>query len=134
MFELRLIWDYFIFEHGCSNKNLGTSDYCLRKENLRVLESLPCMVFLYFNNSRLSVLVCVCVFFFISPEKLLLTEQSNKCNARDQASDVVLTKCFCAKNLRRHVIDNHSRDLQPSNCTKEYQLNWEESREVKGNS
>ena len=40
---------------------------------------------------------------------------NHKCNARDQASDVMLRKWFCVKNLRRHAIDNHSRDLQASN-------------------
>ena len=45
-------------------------------------------------------------------------KQNNKCNARDQASDVVLRKLLCVKYLRRHVIDNHSRDLQAGNCAK----------------
>ena len=30
-------------------------------------------------------------------------KQNNKCNARDQASDVVLRKLLCVKYLRRHV-------------------------------
>ena len=62
-----------------------------------------------------------------------MTEQ-NKCNAREQASDVVLRKYFCVKNLRRHVIDNNSRDLQTSNRAKECQLNRAEPRERKDNS
>ena len=37
------------------------------------------------------VCVCVCV-YFLSPLRLLLTEQKNKCNARDQVSDVMLRK------------------------------------------
>ena len=45
-------------------------------------------------------------------------KQYNKGNARDQASDVVLRKLFCVKYLRRHVIDNHCRDLQASNYAK----------------
>ena len=61
------------------------------------------------------VCVCVCV-CFLPPEILLLTEQNKICNARDQASDVVLRKWFCVKCLRCLVIDNHSRDLQASNC------------------
>ena len=62
-------------------------------------------------------------------------EQNHKCNARDhQASDVVLRKYFCVKNLRRHVIENHSRDLQASNSAKECQLNRAEPQEVKDNS
>ena len=36
--------------------------------------------------------VCMCVF----PFSLLLTEQNNKCDARDYISDVVLWKYFCA--------------------------------------
>ena len=51
--------------------------------------------------SSVCVCVCVCVcacvcvrvwcvrVYFIPPKRLLLTEQNNKCNARDQASDVV---------------------------------------------
>ena len=46
-------------------------------------------------------------------------KQNNKCNARDQASDFVLRKLLCVKYLRRQVIDNHSRDLQASNCARE---------------
>ena len=46
----------------------------------------------------------------------------------------MLRKYFCVKNLRRHVIDNYSRDLQASNCAKEFQLNRAEPREVKDNS
>ena len=37
------------------------------------------------------VCVCVCV-HFLSPLRLLLTEQNNKCNARVQVSDVMLRK------------------------------------------
>ena len=35
-----------------------------------------------------------------------------------QPSDVVLRKLLRVKNLRLHVIDNHSRDLQASNCSR----------------
>ena len=35
-----------------------------------------------------------------------------------QASDVLLRKLFCVKNLRFHVIVNYSRDLQASNCAR----------------
>ena len=63
-----------------------------------------------------------------------MTEQSNKCNARDQASDVVLLKYICVKNLRRHVIDNYSSDLQTSKRSKQCQLNREKLREIKDNS
>ena len=63
------------------------------------------------------VCVCVCV-YFLPPSRLLLTEKNNKCNARDQARDVVLRKLLCVKYLHRYVIDNHSRDLQASNCAR----------------
>ena len=54
---------------------------------------------------------------YISSQKLLVTGgQNNKCSARDQASNTVLRKLLCVKYLRRHVIDNHSRDFQTSNC------------------
>ena len=62
-----------------------------------------------------------------------MTEQNNKCNARDQASDVVLLKYICVKNLRRHVIDNYSSDLQTSKRSKQCQLNQEKLREIKDN-
>ena len=78
----------------------------------------------------------VVVFVFISfhSKGLHLTEQNNKCNARDQVSDVLQRKYFRVKNLCRHVINNHSRDLQARNCAKECQSNREEQREVKGTS
>ena len=44
-----------------------------------------------------------------------MKKKNNKPNARDQASDVVLRKLFCVKYSRRHVINNHIRDLQASN-------------------
>ena len=59
---------------------------------------------------RTPIKVGVCVRVFISFH--------NKCNARDQVSDVVLRKLLCVKYLHRHVIDNHSRDLQASNCAR----------------
>ena len=68
------------------------------------------------RNFYLAV-TCVCV-YILSSLRLLLTEQ-NKCNARDQASDAVLSKYFCVKNLCCHVLGNHSRDLQARNCAKE---------------
>ena len=66
--------------------------------------------------------------------RLLLTEQNNKCNARDEASNSLLRKYFCVGLHYRHVIDNHRREFQASNCAKECQLNWAEPREVKQNS
>ena len=82
------------------------------------------------------VWVCGCVWvciYFLSLKRLLLTEQNNNCYAKDQVSNTVLRKYFCVKNLCRHIIDNHSRDLQASNCAKDCQLNRAEPREVKDN-
>ena len=64
--------------------------------------------------------VCVClgVVVFPPPRRLLLTEQNSICNVRGQASDVVLRKWLCVKYLCRHIINNHSRDLQASNCAR----------------
>ena len=70
--------------------------------------------------------VCVCVFISFHCKGLYFhffkgffhCKQNNKCNARDQASDVVLRKLLCVKHLCRHIIDNHSRDLQASNCAR----------------
>ena len=78
------------------------------------------------------VCVCVCV-YFLPLWGLLLTEQNNKCNARDQVSDVVLRKLLCVKYLRHHVIDNQSRDLPASNCARA-SIRRAEPREVKDNS
>ena len=39
-------------------------------------------------------------------------------DARDQASDVVLRKLVCVKYLHCHVIHNHNRDFQASNCAR----------------
>ena len=83
------------------------------------------------------VCVCVCVYvcvYLLLSKRLLLTEQNNKSNAKDQICDVVLRKYSCVKNLCRHVIDNHSKDLITSNCAKECQLNRAEPREVRHNS
>ena len=48
------------------------------------------------------VCVCVCVSFHRKCFSWL--KQNSKCNARDQASDVVLRKLLCVKYLRRGVI------------------------------
>ena len=67
-------------------------------------------------NHLLIVCMYVCV-YLLSPYRLLLTKQ-NKCNARDQASNVVLRKWLCVKYLHRHVIDNQIRDLEACNCAR----------------
>ena len=71
--------------------------------------SLPLFLFLSFC-ACVCVCVCVCVYFLLQ-QRLLLTKQNNKCNARDQVSDSIVRKYFCIENLYCHVIDNHSRDL-----------------------
>ena len=65
----------------------------------------------------LSSISSISISISVSPFRLL-TETKNKCNARDQASNVVLRKLLCVKYLRRHVINNHSRDFQASNCAR----------------
>ena len=68
------------------------------------------------RTTKTCVCVCVCISF---PRKgFSWLKQNSKCNARDQVSDVVLRKLPCVKYLRRHVIGNHSRDLQASNCAR----------------
>ena len=76
------------------------------------------------------VRVCVCISFH---RKDLLTEQDNKCNARNTVSHGMLRKYFCVKNLCCQIKDSHSSDLQVSNCAKYCQLNRAEPREVKEN-
>ena len=77
------------------------------------------------------VWVCVDV-YFLPPLRLLLTEQNNECD--DQVGDGMLRKLLCVKFLCRHFINNCSRDLRASNCSRECQLNRAEPREVKDNS
>ena len=67
----------------------------------------------------LSVCVCVCVCLFVYIhwlERLLLTEQNNKCKARVEVSDDILSKDFCIKDLCLFIKDNHRRSLQDGNC------------------
>ena len=60
----------------------------------------------------------MCVFISFHRKDFSWLKQNNKCDARDQVSDVVLRKLLCVKYLHHHVIDNHSRDLQVSNCAR----------------
>ena len=63
------------------------------------------------------VCVCVCVFVYIHwLERLLLTKQNNKCKARVEFSDDILSKDFCIKDLCLFIKDNHRRSLQAGNC------------------
>ena len=72
----------------------------------------------WFFCQRTCVCVCVCVCVSFHRKGFSGLKQNNKCNARDQASDVVLRKLFYIKYLRRHVIDNHSSYLKASNCAR----------------
>ena len=68
----------------------------------------------------------VCMYnFFLLPKRLLLSEKNNKCNVRVQVYDGMLRKFFYIKYLYRHVIGNHSRNIQADNCGMKYQLNWQ---------
>ena len=62
--------------------------------------------------------VCVCVFVSFHRKASPDLKKNNKCNARLQASDVVLRKLLGVKYLDCHVIGNHSRDLPASNCAR----------------
>ena len=62
--------------------------------------------------------VCVCVCISFHRKGLSWLKQKNKCNSRNQTSEAVLRKLFCVKYLRHHVIDNHRRALQASNCAR----------------
>ena len=67
------------------------------------------------NKRKAYMCVCVCVCVSFHRKGFSWLKQKNKYNARDQVSDVVLRKLHCVKCLCRHVINNHSRDLQASN-------------------
>ena len=62
--------------------------------------------------------VFVCVFIPFHHRGFSWQKLNNKCNARDQASDVALRISLCVKYIHHHIIDNHSRDLQASNCAR----------------
>ena len=82
------------------------------------------------------VCACVCVFVFIYFHRKGFSWLNKTINVMSevQVRDGMLRKYFCVKNLCHHVIDNHSRDLQTSNCAKKCQINQVEPREVKDNS
>ena len=65
-----------------------------------------------------SLVVCVCVFISFHRRGFSCLKQNNKCNGRDQASDDVLRKSLCVKYIHHHIIRNHSRDPQASNCAR----------------
>ena len=101
--------------------------------NVRVAAVLCCVCVCVCVCVRVRVHVRVCVCIFSSTVKASPGWNKNECNARDQASDVVLRKLFCVKYLRRQVIDNHSRDLKLA-TVQECQLNRAEPQEIKENS
>ena len=59
-------------------------------------------------------------------------KHNNKCNGRNQASDIVLRKLLCVKYLRRHVL-NIVGTFELATVP-ECQLNRAEPQEVKENS
>ena len=67
-----------------------------------------------------SVCVCVCVCVCLFPFTVEASPDWNKTiNVMPEIKPAML--CwgnYCVKGLRRHVIDNHSRDLQASNCAR----------------
>ena len=68
------------------------------------------------------VCVCVCLFvcLFISVHRKGFSWLNRTMDVLPdiQASDVVLRKLLCVKNLHLHIIVNHSRDLLASNCAR----------------
>ena len=50
------------------------------------------------------------------------------------ASDDMLRKHFCVKDLCFYFKGNHKKNLEADNCAKECQINRVKTREVKGNS
>ena len=64
------------------------------------------------------VCVCMCVFISIYCKGFSWLNRMMDVLPDIQASDVVLRKLLCVKNLRLHVIVNHSRDLLASNCAR----------------
>ena len=79
--------------------------------------------------------VCVCLFVFISCYCKGFSWLNKTINVMlNQVSDNMQRKYFCVKNLCRHVIGNHSRNLQASNCAKEFQLMRARPQEIKDNS
>ena len=72
--------------------------------------------------------LCVCVFISFHRKGFWLNK-TNGNKQRRYTEEILLYKYLC-----RLVIDNHSRNLQTNNCSKECQSNRAESREVKDNS
>ena len=62
--------------------------------------------------------VCVRVFISFHRRGFYWLKRNSKCNARYQASDVVLRKLLSVKYLHHYVIESLSRDLHASNCAR----------------
>ena len=76
--------------HNSHNKNgitISVNESVKNQENITCAKyvNVCVCVFVY-------VYVCVCVCLFPSTAKTSPAEQNNKCNAKDQASDIVLRK------------------------------------------
>ena len=82
------------------------------------------------NSAYVFVCVCVCMCISFHFRGFL----NNKCNARVQANDGMLWKCFPIKDLFLRIKDFHGKNLQGGNFTKECQLNRAKPREGKRNS
>ena len=67
--------------------------------------------------TKLDGIMCVCVCISFHRKGFSWLKQ-NKCNVRDQASDVVPRKLLSVKYLCRHVIGNHSRYFKASNSAR----------------
>ena len=64
------------------------------------------------------VCVCVCVCVSVHRKDSSWLNRTMDVTPDIQTSDVVLKKLLRIKNLRLHLIDNHSRDLLDSNCAR----------------
>ena len=83
-------------------------------------------------RARARVSVCVVIYF----HRKGFSWRNKTINVMPEIRPAMLcwANISCVKNLCRHVIDNHNRDLQVSNCAKDCRLNRAEPREVKDNS
>ena len=67
---------------------------------------------------HLLFVVCVCVCISVHHKGFSWLNRTTDVLPDIQASDAVLRKLLCVKNLCLHVIDNHIRDLLASNCAR----------------
>ena len=81
-------------------------------EKLSINEALEVLIVV---RTFTSTSVCKCIF----PSTTKASPDWNKTNALPEIRPAML--CwgnYCVKYLHRHFIDNHSRDLQASNCAR----------------